>query len=105
MNYIKKLKSLGFKKTEPIVICDFRYEKVGHKYVIGYYIKSLKEVENDEKYQKEKNYHPKSTKNQTYTLKVSKDVSLFLILIGGEFTFVIKNDSIPNDEKTNTIYH
>ncbi len=103
MNYIKKLKSLGFKKIKPVVICSFNYEKVDRKYLSGHYIISLKEVESNEKYKKE-NYYPKSTQNQSYLLKVSNVVSLFIILVGGEFTFVIKDDSIPNDERPYTIY-
>jgi hypothetical protein len=111
VNYIKKLKSLGFKKIEPIVVCSFNYEKVGRKHLSGHYIISLKEVESNEKYKKETSdfyqkitYYPKSIQNQSYLLKVSNVVSLFIILVGGEFTFVIKDDSIPNDERPYTIY-
>lgn len=112
MNYIKKLKSLGFKKIEPVVICRFAYEKVDQKYLSGYYIKCLKEVEKDVSYKKEvgipkylhTDYYPKSTKNQSYILKVSNSVSLFLILVGSEFTFVIKDSSIPSEEILDTIY-
>jgi len=114
VNYIKKLKSLGFKKIKPVVICSFNYEKVDNKCLYGYYIISSKEIERNENQKKEmgrnfytgqvSDYYPKSTKNQSYLLKVSNVVSLFIILVGGEFTFVIKDDSIPNDERPYTIY-
>lgn len=112
MNYIKKIKSLGFKKIEPTVVCSFRDERINGKYLYGYKLKPLSEIEKEKKVNK---YawspviydfdYPKIpsqyiSKISSYLLKISEEVSIYLILVGNEYTLVIHDDTV-----TDTIDH
>lgn len=113
MNYIKKIKSLGFKKVEPMVVCSFKNEKIEGRYLYGYKLKPLSELEKEKSRKKiisvyEFDY-PKIpsqyvSKISSYLLKISEEVSLYLILVGDEYTLVV-NDAEANDSLDDWYIH
>lgn len=112
MNYIKKIKSLGFKKIEPTVVCSFRDEKINGKYLYGHKLKTLSEIIKEKERKNIKNFwgiydfdYPKIpsqyvSKINSYLLKISEEISIYLILVGNEYTLVIHDDTV-----TDTIDH
>ncbi len=107
MNYIKKIKSLGFKKIEPIVVCSYQ-EKIGQSYLLGFTIKTLQDVEKENLNKPnflKKNYDYPIVSSRyvnritSYTLKVSDSVSLYLIIVGNEYTFVISDDNVSDKKE------
>jgi len=103
MNYIKKIKSLGFKKIPNIVVCEYEYNAK----------KSGKYIELASKYMEERkklkllkyairDCHPSSAlyyKSYTYQYKLSESLSLYIIIVIGEYTLVVKDDSITDTYK------
>ncbi len=97
MNYIKKIKSLGFKKIPSIVVCEYEYNSK----------KSGKYIELESKYLENRrkskilkssirDCHPSASiyyKSYTYQCKLSEDISLYIIIVKGEYTLVVKDDN------------
>lgn len=102
---------MGFKKIEPIVIREYGYQygKIDGKYVDGLYIQNLSDF-NKEPDSFGKNFtYPKInsqyvSKIQSYFLRVTEVLSIYLIIVGGEFTLVIKDSSVESEEKWGTKY-
>jgi hypothetical protein len=98
MNYIKKIKSIGFKKAPNIAITN--PSTVGFKKFLK--IVLLEHISNHSDI-----VYPRCTSTdiervQTYFCKVNKDIGIFLILIKEEFTIVVdknKEISIPISSK------
>ncbi len=102
MNYIKKIKSIGFKKINPIIICEHQYP------LNGLYI------ENIEKILKDGIKDPKTFREIRYPLiynsqfiegikkirsfqyKIYEGVYLYLIILKENYTLVIRNDNIED---------
>ena len=110
MNYIKKIKSIGFKKIQPIIICEYTpYDNIS-----GYYIKQVSLIKDPIKTP----CFPRNASSvnlrsiQSYQYKVSINLTLYLIIIKNEYTLIVKDDDIkdtndryPRDHITkNNIY-
>jgi hypothetical protein len=108
VNYVKKIKSLGFKKIEPTVVCNFRDEKIDGKYLYGHKLRPLSEVRKEKEVKSSSKYswspvmydfdYPRVpsqyvSKINSYYLKISEEVSIYLILVGNEYTLVVNNNS------------
>lgn len=98
MNYIKRLKLLGFKKIRPIVICDYSPSEKNR----GLYIIDLDEynrLKETLKFKISKSYPSYINTNHysTYELKVTRNVSLFILLSGFEYTLAIR-DTLKEDK-------
>ena len=91
MNYLKKIKSLGFKKIQPIVLCEYSYSSN----TSGYYITTLQNALND--VLKENGYVPRFIKDpkrvQSYIWKISNTVSIYLILHHQEYTIFVSDSA------------
>jgi hypothetical protein len=104
MNYLKKIKSLGFKRIQNVVVCRHKYP------ITGYYIADIQDAL---KNIKNKNYdwvYPRhmyvtdwgeslkyyNYKLQSYLYKASENFSIYLFVIEGKYTVVIKDDAIED---------
>lgn len=108
VNYIKKIKSLGFKKIPTVVVCEYPYDSN----LQGYYIETLSQA----RLLPKKDTFVSSSGNGTsgkglpnfkfpivtsiyynkissYIYKVSENVELYLILFGSEYTLVVKDNT------------
>lgn len=95
---------MGFKKIKPIVICNYTFSAQKSKmYRHGLYIKDLSQLKKEEDIRQ---LYPKvnQLKNHSYILKISNEVSLYLIIVGNEFTFVIHDETIQDFEDFGAIY-
>ena len=113
MNYLKKIKSLGFKKVPAIVICDYRNTwlinrtPVDNKWVSGFYIQKYSSIESNNKDKSEilkrtfkypvinTNY---VNKIHTYLYKISDSVNIYLLLVGAQYTLVVEDLSLSDTE-------
>jgi len=106
MNYFLKIKSYGFKKVPSIVICDYNREKIDGKYITGFYIKKLGDIEANDKIvsprpilmfgDKTSDVNlVKELKYHTFQYKLSDTLSLYIILIRMEYILIVKNDEEP----------
>ena len=97
MNYIKKIKSLGFKSTKPVVVCVSSWPKS------EYHLKSIDDIlsgynPNKETFsellnRKECFYKIKFLESDinrilSYSLRLS-DVIIYIIIIGGDYTCIL----------------
>lgn len=110
MNYISKLKKLGFKRCEPPLVCE--YSQYNDK-IDGYYIESALEI-----YRKIKNDYGETQKYyhrlvfgqgsggfdtsgkcrfQTYRLDVCQEIKIYVTILNDTYWAFIQNDLIPDE--------
>lgn len=114
MNYIKKIKSLGFKKVPSIVVCEYDYSAKKS----GKYIELESKYMDDRRKSKLPDSHIGRTrysirdcqpsaaiynKSYTYQCKLSESITLYILVVKGEFTLVVKDDNELDICKYNTI--
>jgi hypothetical protein len=93
MNYLKKLKSLGFKKIPAMVVCEYDEVKIR-----GFYITTLKKAESMKQSLWRRPFeYPRIASEyvsriHTYLYRLSNEVSIYLIIVGEEFTVVVQDD-------------
>lgn len=99
MNYLKKIKALGFKKIPATAVCSYEYDYHGlnGERISGYYLKELSLVilEGNPNIIPRSAFH-NSIKTYTYYSKISNTLSFYLTLVGSEYTFVIKDDTLED---------
>lgn len=110
MNYINKLKKLGFKRCEPLLVCE--YSQYNDK-IDGYYIESVleiyKKIKNDYA-QTQKYYHrlvfgqgsggfdtSGKCRFQTYKLDVCQEIKIYVTILNDTYWSFIQNDLIPDE--------
>lgn len=102
MNYIKKIKSIGFKKCQNIVVCEFIMNNP-HRYSLK--IVNIDKVDNimDVKYPRCISEDLKRL--QTYVYKINKETLIYIILLKEEYTVIscrgTNIKSIINSKKLN----
>lgn len=91
MNYIKRMKSLGFRKVNPIVVCEHSYPKS------GYFVDRLEDallIGTSIKYPRvDKIYYDRL---QTYSYRISRDLIMYIILFKEEYTVVIDDKTVED---------
>jgi len=105
MNYIKKIKSLGFKKCEPLIVCEYPSTYLPiykSEFVGGYFIEPVRSLLdcNDKDWRihsiRFKIFKPDLGKIQTYKYLVSKDIVVYISTIReSKFLAFSENKSIP----------
>lgn len=111
MNYINKLRKLGFKRCDPLWICKYSQYEDG---IDGYYIESAFTIYNQTKtndFSKTVKYLNRmecgtpsmgfdssgKCKMQTYSLLIDKDIKIFITLVADKYWAFLKNDLIPDE--------
>jgi hypothetical protein len=110
MNYINKLKKLGFKRCEPLLVCQYSHwvDKID-----GYFIESAleinKKIKNDygntQKYWHRLIFGQNSggfdssgkCRFQTYRLDVCPEIKIFVTILNDTYWSFIQNDLIPDE--------
>ena len=86
-----------------------QYGKVDGNYIDGFYIQNLSDFNKEPDSFGKKFRYPKInsqyvSKIQSYFLRVTESLSIYLIIVGGEFTLVIKDSSVESEERWGTKY-
>jgi hypothetical protein len=110
MNYINKLKKLGFKRCEPLLVCEYSQYQDN---IDGYYIESALDI-----YQKIKGDWTQTYKYsqrlafgqnsggfdtsgkcrfQTYRMDVCQEVKIYVTILNDTYWTFIQNDLIPDE--------
>lgn len=110
MNYINKLRKLGFKRCEPLLVCEYSHwdDKID-----GYFIESALAIHSkirSDFNQTEKYYHrlvfgqgsggfdsSGKCKFQTYQLEVSSEIKIYVTILNNIYWSFIQNDSIEDE--------
>jgi hypothetical protein len=113
MNYINKLKKLGFKRCEPSLVCEYSpyYDKVN-----GYYIESAVKLYEEtktgsngsQKVNKKLSFGNISTgfdtsgkcRFQTYRMDICQEIRLYITILGDKYWSFIQNDLISDSTYT-----
>lgn len=110
MNYLNKLKKLGFKRCEPLLVCGYsQYDDKIDGYFIESAIKIHQKIRNDYD-QTQKYYHrlvfgqgsggfdtSGRCKFQTYRLDVCNEIKIYVTLLNDTYWAFIQNDLIPDE--------
>ena len=91
MNYLKKIKSLGFKKIPAIVICKYTDPKLD-----GFYIENLSSCDEDKRILYPR-FRSHINKIHTYVYKINETFNIYIIIVGEEYTVVIE-DLLAHDD-------
>jgi len=102
MNYIKKIKSIGFKRIPNIVVLDYNLGSGIKRIIPGMYIETEVNFMKNKESLKYIKFIPNNimiNKYQSYQYKISDIISLYLIIVKEEYTLVINDKSEPDINK------
>lgn len=110
MNYIKKLKKLGFKKTEPLFVCEYSHYEDN---IDGYYIENAIDVYKkiDGKWSETYRYSQRlvfgqrsggfdssgKCRFQTYYMDVCQEIKIYITILNDNYWSFIYNDLMKDE--------
>lgn len=110
MNYINKLKKLGFKRCEPLLVCEYSQYQDN---IDGYYLESATDIyqkingdwSQTYKYSQRLVFGQNSggfdssgkCRFQTYRMDVCNEIKIYVTILNDTYWSFIKNDLIPDE--------